>query len=57
MKNEVAFKCKTCMQRLTFTLTKHPLCHSGQCCYYVETSRLIYGANQWDDFYTLETLD
>ena len=42
---------------MIFTLTKHTLCHSGQCCYYIETSPLIYGANQWYGFYTMATLD
>ena len=40
-----------------FTLTKHPLCNLGQCCHYIETSPLIYGANWWDGFYIMATLD
>ena len=42
---------------MIFTLTKHPLCNLGQCCHYIETKPLIYGTNQWDDFYTIATLD
>ena len=33
---------------LTFSLTRHPLGYSDQCCHYTETSPLIYRANQWD---------
>ena len=35
---ELLKKTKTCNQRLTFTLTKHPLFQSGQCCPYIESS-------------------
>ena len=54
---ELPIKAKTCVERLTFTLTKHPLCSLGQCCHYIETSPLIYRANQWDGFYIMATLD
>ena len=56
MKNGVAFKNQN-LYLLIFTLTKHPLCDLGQCCHYIETSPLIYGANQWDGFYIMATLD
>ena len=50
-------KTKTFIYRLIFTLTKHPLCHSGQCCHYIETSPLVYVTNQWDGFYKMAALD
>ena len=42
---------------LTFSLSRHPLGYSDQCCHYTETSPLIYRANQWDGFYTMAKLD
>ena len=51
MKNGVAYKNQNVYLKIN-TLIKRPLCHLGQCCHYIETSPLIYGANQWDGFYT-----
>ena len=56
-KMELLIKTKTCIWRLIFTLTKHPFCHLSQCFHYIETSQLIYGANRWDGFYIMATLD
>ena len=42
---------------LTFSLTRHSLGYSDQCCHYTETSPLIYRANQWDGFNTIARLD
>ena len=41
---------------LNFSLTRHPLGYSDQCCYYTVTSPLIYRVNQWDCFYTMAKL-
>ena len=54
---KLSIKTKTCIWRLKFSLTMHPLCNLGQCCHYIETGPLIYGANQWDGFYIMATLD
>ena len=35
----------------------NPLCNLCQCCHYIETSPLIYEANQWNGFYIMATLD
>ena len=56
MKNGVTFKNQN-VYPLIFTLTKHPLCDLGQCCHFIETSPMIYGANQWDGFYIVAKLD
>ena len=53
---ELPIKTKTYIERLIFTLTKHPHCNLGQCYHYIETSTLIYGANQRDSFYIMATL-
>ena len=50
-------KTKTCIKRLIFNLTKHPLCDLGKCCHYIQTGPLLYGANRWDGFYIMATLD
>ena len=62
MKNGVASENKNVYLNinifiLTIALTRHQLCHSGQCCHYIETSPLIDRATQWDGFYTIATLD
>ena len=56
-KVELLIKIKTCIKRLIFNLTKHPLCDLGQCCHYIQTRLLLYGGNWWDGFYTMATLD
>ena len=55
MKNRVSYKNDNVYLKINIYLTNH--LHSGQCCHYIETSRLIYGANQWDGFYTIVTVD
>ena len=57
MKKGVAYKNKNVYLKINIYLTKHPLCHSGSCCHYIETSPLIYKADQRDSFYTIATLD
>ena len=42
---------------LTFSLTRHRLGYSDQCCHYSVTCPLIYRENQWDGFYTMAKLD
>ena len=60
---ETLIKTKPCIQRLKFTLIKHPSCNSGQCCYHIETSLEIYGwlneweTYEWDGFFTMATVD
>ena len=50
MKNGVTYKNQNMYLKIY-------ICLSGQCCHYIETSPLIYGANRWDGFYTMATLD
>ena len=60
MKNGVAYKNQNVYLKINIYLnraTKHPLCDLDQCCHYIETSPLVYGANQWDGSYTMLTLD
>ena len=57
MKNEVAYKSQNLYLKINIYLNQTSTCDLGQCCHYIETSPLIYGAYQWDGFYTMATLD
>ena len=58
MKNGAAYENKNVYLKISIYLNRaSALYHSGQCYHYIETSPLIYWANQWDVFYIMATMD
>ena len=56
MKNGIAYKNQNVYLKINIYLNQASTLQ-GQCCHYVETTPVIYGANRLDGFYIMATLD
>ena len=57
MKNGVAYKTQNVYLKININLKQASTLPFRPVLLYIETSQLIYGANQWDGFYATEALD